>query len=598
MPAQFIGRTDELATLARLLEQSVQGQGSVLAVAGDPGIGKTRLMAEGARLAASRGFRVLWSQMIEDPVAPPYFPWLLALRSGLQQIDDETLRSDLGSGARDVADLLPELADRLGIPPPREAGDANTARFRLFDSIARFLLALARRQPLILLFDNLHLADRSTLQLLEYCCRQITTSPIVMVIAYRGSEVGESQPLQGMLGRIARTVGFESLELRGLARNDVARLLHARLGQPAGPAIVDALFERSDGNPLYVCEVAAELQRRVAADALATLAIDFKLPDSLREVIAERLASLDQRTLGLLRTAAVLGRDFDAGLLATVVQQDLELITPALDAARAAGVTVALEPRRFRFQHALFREVLYEQHGRQERIALHRAAAVGLERSSSPSNSTSIAQLAYHYFESARAGHDARAVRYCREAAREALARRAYGEAVVQLERALQVVELAADLDSLARYEVLSALGDAQYRAGSVNQAAQTLLKAALLAHRLEWWDRLPDAVIELQNMLGQIGIGHVAAVPLHQVAIDHLPEGALATRVRLLASMSLAYRYQRDGERATATLYESVRLARALGDATVLMASLQRATWVLWETPEGAIQEAMLREA
>ena len=598
MPAQFIGRREELELLARLLDESLGGQGRLVAISGDAGIGKTRLVGEVARLAADRGCRLLWSQMIEDPVAPPYFPWLLALRSGLQQIDDAMLRADLGSGASDVADIVLELRDRLGVPSSRPSADAAAARFQLFDSITRFLLALARRQPLVLLFDNLHLADRSSLALLEYICGQIATSATLIVIAYRASDMDASHPLRTTLARSARTVGFERLEMPGLNRTEIAQLLHAQFGRPAPPPLVDILAERSDGNPLYVCEVAAELERRATAGTSASVALDFKIPDSLRDVISGRLESLEQDALELLRTAAVLGRDFEVGLLGAVAHCDLDEVLAKLESARSAGIIVALDATHFRFRHALFREVLYEQHGRARRIALHGAAAAALEQRIGQGQDPAPAQLAYHFFETAQTAPDSKAITYCQRAAEDALARRAYGEAVVQLERALEVIDHATEPDPLLRFEVLTMLGDAQYRAGSVNPAAQTMLKPALLAHRLEWWDRLPPAVLEFQAMQGHLGLGHVAAVPLHRAALAHLPQDELALRARLLASLSLAYRYQPDIERAKSTLHESVRLARELGDPGVLLSCLQKAMWVLWESQDGARQEAMLREA
>ncbi|HSN71510.1 MAG TPA: AAA family ATPase, partial [Steroidobacteraceae bacterium] len=380
MAFSFVGRRRELEACSEWLAQSSQGRGRLVALAGEAGMGKTRLMDEFARSAAARGHTVAWSQMIEDPVAPPYLPWTLALRSIAQQFNDEALRNVLGSGATDVASLLPEIEDRLGIAASTAPADAAVARFRLFDSITRFLLGVARRKPLILLFDNLHLADRSTLQLLEYHCRQITASATLIVIAYRVSDVDEAHPLHAALSRIARTVGFENIELHGLTRAEVARLLHAGSGRPADPSFVDRLVERSDGNPLYVCEVASELRRAASETTTGPAAHEFRLPDSLREVIAARIDALPADTVQLLRTAAVLGRDFDLALLSAVAHGELESIDATLEAARSTGVTVALDAMRCRFTHALFRELLYEQSSRAQRTALHRAAAVALER--------------------------------------------------------------------------------------------------------------------------------------------------------------------------------------------------------------------------
>ncbi|HSN71564.1 MAG TPA: hypothetical protein VLT59_08635, partial [Steroidobacteraceae bacterium] len=322
------------------------------------------------------------------------------------------------------------------------------------------------------------------------------------------------------------------------------------------------------------------------------------MPDSLREVIAARIDALPADTVQLLRTAAVLGRDFDLGLLSAVAHCELESIDATLEAARSTGVTVALDSMRCRFTHALFRELLYEQSSRGQRTALHRAAAVALERRLGHGDDPPMAQLAYHYFEAAQSGTGSEAVIYCRRAGEDALARRAYGEAVQQFERALQITERAHDPDPLARFEILTALGDAQWRSGSVMQAAQTLLKPALIAHRLQWWDRLPQAVLAFQAAQGLIGTAHVASVALHRAALAHTPPTELAVRARLLASLSMAYCYQPDAERSVKTLEDAVRIARELGDPDVLTSCLQKSMWVLNEPAMAANQEAMLQEA
>jgi predicted ATPase len=171
-------------------------------------MGKTRLIAEIAATAKAQGNNVLWSQMIEDPGAPPYFSWLLALRAYLQQCDDESLFADLGSGAGAVADIIPELRDRLELSPSSPPSDSTAARYQLFDSVTCFLLNAAKREPIVILFDNLHLADRSTLALLEYFCQQIVSHPILVVGAYRDSELNRRHPLRPVLNCLSRSTGF------------------------------------------------------------------------------------------------------------------------------------------------------------------------------------------------------------------------------------------------------------------------------------------------------------------------------------------------------------------------------------------------------
>jgi DNA-binding NarL/FixJ family response regulator/CTP:molybdopterin cytidylyltransferase MocA len=597
MHPHFIGRTTELARLDALLADCSAGRGRLASVAGEAGIGKTRLLTEAARLADARGCAVLWSQMLEDPVAPPYLPWLLVLRDCLAREDLEVIREDLGSGAADVADLVPELRDRLGLPASRPSTDSAAARYQLFDAITRFLLAYARRRPLVLLFDNAHRADRSSLQLLEYYCRQLARSPTLVVLSYRGSELGADHPLRAALDQCSRAAGFEHFELAGLDRPQTADLMRLVLGAAAPAALVDTVCQRGDGNPLFVSQVAAGLARRLQADAGAhDLAIE--VPDSLKAVISARLATLDGETHELLRAAAILGREFDTRLLGPIVNLDAAALLPRLERATTAGVIGPAAPGRYRFAHALFREVLYAQHSLERRISLHRATAERLVQRHAKDVDPHLPQLAYHGFEAARAGYWPEAVEYCRRAGHQALARRAYGEAAVQFQHALQVAELADDPDPDVRFTLLMALGDSQFRAGQSDPAARTYLRCAVLAQRQQWWPKLADAVLALQHVQGQLGIIHLASIPLHQLALKHAAPDASALRARLLGSLASACRRAEDLPRGRAAFEESIRIARESGDPRVLYECLCQALLVLQPSYEAPRQAALVREA
>ena len=217
----FVGRVEEIEALKRALPEADSDAGRFVAIAGEAGMGKTRLIAEIAETAKAHGKQVLWSQMIEDPGAPPYFSWMLALRAYLQRCDDEALCADLGSGAATVANILPGLRERLGLPVSQAPPDRTAARYQLFDSVTLFLLNAAKRKPLVILFDNLHLADRSTLALLEYFCQQIVSHPIMVIGAYRDSELNRQHPLRAALNRLSRGTGFARLVLSGLSRAEI-----------------------------------------------------------------------------------------------------------------------------------------------------------------------------------------------------------------------------------------------------------------------------------------------------------------------------------------------------------------------------------------
>jgi DNA-binding CsgD family transcriptional regulator/tetratricopeptide (TPR) repeat protein len=598
MGSPFVGRKSELATLKRLLGESRAGRGLLATIAGEAGIGKTRLMSEFAAIADAGGNRVLWSQMVEDPVAPPYLPWLLALRGYVQQAEDESLVADLGSGAAAVADILPELRDRLRLPASRPPQESDSARFQLFDSVTRFLLAVARRKPLVVLFDNLHLAGRSSLLLLEYFVRQLTATQILVIAAHRDAEVGQSHPLREALGRLSRTAGYETLPLAGLAPEEVAELLSLTLESPVPPALVEAVRRRGDGNPLFVGQVAAGLARRETTLTAATSDGHFGIPDSLREVIARRLAAVDPEALDALRVAAVTGRDFDGALLARLCPDTETPILLLIQRAADAAIVSAVGPGRFRFQHALFREVLYAELGADQRLRLHQTAAEALQQLSDRDPHEHAQRLAYHWFEAARGGYRAEAVEWARRAAALAVERRAYGEAAGHLERAIQLLDLHPAADTSLRFGLLGQLGQAYYWSGQPGQADRACLGAALLAHRHRWPEKLAEAVVAWQYVRASTGVSHLSSVPLHKAALEMLPPGAVGTRARLLASLALAYRHRDELTHARSTLDEAIRTAREVDDPEVLFACLSKAWYVYHRAYEAPRQLPVLEEA
>jgi len=529
---------------------------------------------------------MLWSQMIEDPGAPPYFSWLLALRACLQQYDDQALLADLGSGAAVIADIVPELRDRLKLALSPAPSNTSAARFLLFDAVTRFLLNVAQRKPLIILFDNLHLADPSSLALLEYFCQQIVSHPILVVGAYRESELNHQHPLRPVLNGLSRSTGFIQLVLSGLSRIEVAELLHVHLGKPPPAPLVDSVREQSDGNPLFVAEVGSMLARRIRDEQLPGAGFHFETPESLRAVIEARLNTLPTKVCDLLGIAAIAGREFDIGFLAELTKSNAGSLAQSLQSAETAGIISSLGQDKFRFHHVLYREVLYAKHSTASRIALHRKAGEQLEASYPNELKAHISQLAYHHFEAAQAGKEKKAVIYCRQAAETAITKRAYVEAVSLFDCALQAAQLKIPPDLECRFDLLLVMGQTQYQAGELNTATQTLMKSAELAFQQHWWEHLARALFAFEHVCQQSGVHHWASVPMHTAALDHIPEQSLALRARVLASLAKAYRTAAEPDLATSTFQQSISLARKCGDTKVLLDCLSKGNWTVGRSP------------
>lgn len=228
--SRFTGRAEELDIFVRRLPDRTHGRGAVLAIAGEAGMGKSRLLAEYEQLAGQNGALPLHGQMSEMPAVPPYFHWLLLLRGLLSHIDRCALESLTDAHRRALRALLPEVeesgAQETPIPNPDD-------RFHLYDAVTRLLLNAAAEQPLVLLLDNLHLADRSSLDLLEYLAQHVADHPLLLVAAYREPDFQRGSPLRALLQRVAQLSNYIAIKLEGLTSEEVAEMLYAGLGQAA-----------------------------------------------------------------------------------------------------------------------------------------------------------------------------------------------------------------------------------------------------------------------------------------------------------------------------------------------------------------------------
>jgi len=582
----FVGRAEELRLLRDALPDAPRASGGFVAIAGEPGIGKTRLMDEVAQIAVAEDRRILWGQMVEDPGAPPYLCWTLVLRDFAQQCDDDTLRADIGSAAADIAVILPEIRDRLGVEPAPASSEGSPGRYALFDAVTRCLLAAARRKPLVVLLDNLHSADHSALELLEYLCQQIAGVPLLVVGAYRHATFERRSPLRPLIARLSRTRGCKRLQLGGLAADEVALLLSTHIGSAVPASLVRAVYEQSGGSPLFVCEVASMLAQPESRQALSAFRYQFRVPESLRDVINARLDGLPTATLDLLGVAAVLGREFEGSALAELAEVPLEHARHRLARAEAARIVTVGLPGRFRFHHALFREVLYAEHSTVTRLRLHRRAGELIESRHGADSYAHLPELAHHFFEAAQADNGEKAARYCRAAAAAAAAQRAYSEAATMYERALQASELRKEPALETRFELLFETGQAQYQSGELNAATQTLMKAAILAYRQHWWVRLAEALFAYQLVCQQSGFRHVASIPLHQQVLQHIPDDGESLRARCLVSLAKAYRTAGQPDLAADAFRSGLELARHCDEPRVLLDCLRKGNWTVGRLP------------
>jgi DNA-binding CsgD family transcriptional regulator/tetratricopeptide (TPR) repeat protein len=383
----FIGRVGELAGLIDLLAEVEAGHGRTAIVAGEGGVGKSRLIARLAEVAADRATIEVGACLPSSEGGLPYGPFVEILRRVIAATDPAALPALLGPGRRQLTRLLPELAAREADVTVSSDVDP-TAQVRLFELLLGVFTRLARRRPLVLAVEDIQWADRSTRELVGFLARALRDEPVLLVISVRTEDVGAAAPL-AFLAELERDDGVQRIDLEPFGRAEVADQLHALLDGPQATTLVDRLFERSDGNPFFVEEL-----------VLAGAADRTDLPPVVRDVVAARMAGLSAPTREALRAAAVGGRSIDDELVCAVLGVGPRALAASLREAVDAGILERIPAAlgaTSTFRHALLQEVVDAELFPAERAELHLAFARSLEARAAGGRRVEPADLARHW---------------------------------------------------------------------------------------------------------------------------------------------------------------------------------------------------------
>ncbi len=603
----FVGREPEMQVLRAGVEHSLAGRGQLLLLVGEPGVGKTRTAQEVATYAQLRGMQVLWGRCYEGGGAPAYWPWTQALRAYVHERSPTDLLAEMGPGATDIAQILSVVRERLPDLPAPLRVEPDQERFRLFDSLTTFLKNAAARQPLLLVLDDLHWADATSLLLLQFLAREMADARLLVIGTLRGEEVQRAHPLFGTLAELARTTVCQRVALGGLSAADVGHYIERTAGRKPPDVLIEAVSHETEGNPFFVGEVVRLLVSEGRLDDAQTGSIG--LPPGVREVIGRRLDRLSAECNRMLTIAAVVGRDFGLELLAPVSELSPERVLELLDEAVAARViTEAPETiGRYSFAHALFRQTLSSELSTTRRLRVHRQIGAALEGLNAQRPNAYLSELAYHFAEAAPLGVADKAVTYARRAAERATALFAYEDAVSHYERALRAAENAGGQDQLQRCEILLALGENQYRAGDRDKAAPTFQQAFNLAKQLAVPQLVGRAALGIAapfvtRLAYELGAFDDVMIAALEEALAMLGESDRALRVRLLSCLANALNWSPFQERSNALSEQAVTLARQLDDPATLIAALLSQCIAL-EQPENierrlVVQTELLRVA
>jgi class 3 adenylate cyclase len=571
----FVGRDRELAQLREAFDDAVSGRGRILMLVGEPGIGKTRTAEELATYARLRGSQVLWGRCYEGEGAPAYWPWVQIIRSYVQEREPKTLLSEMGPGAADIAEVVSEVRERLpGLPAPPKL-EPEEARFRLFDSITTFIKNASHPQPLALIVDDLHWADKPSLLLLQFLARELESSRLLLLGTYRDVELGRQHPLEQTLAELARSQLSDRVLLRGLTKADVARFVELTAGRAPPAELVEAVYRETEGNPFFVHEVVQLLQSDGRLDRPDDVeSWSLEIPQGVRQVIGHRLSALSEECNRVLAIASVIGREFELTVLADVSELSEDGLLELLDEAEDARIIGELPGTSgtYRFSHALLRETLYEEIRTTRRVRLHRQVAEALETLYAAKPEPRLAELAYHFCEAASGGDVDKAVAYAVRAAERETELLAYEEAANQYERALFALEAADPVDESRRCELLIALGEAQFNSSAAARFRPTFRRAIELARKLRSPDQFARAALGLSAArIGSFGVADHELVQMFEEGLALFGNEDSALRAQVMARLGSELLWEESPKRRELLCREAIAMARRAGDREAL---------------------------
>ena len=558
----FVGRAEELQRLLGLLDRAERGRPAVGLIAGDAGVGKTRLLDELAARAEGRGVRVLVGGCMEvGDVGLPYVPFVDALRDLGTRPGEAEVAAPLAAALPSLGRRLPELATDHGPPPP--PGD-GFERVQLFDGVLSLLVRLSELSPLLLVIEDLHWADRSTRDLLAFLVRTLRGGRVALVASYRSDELHRRHPLRPLLAELVRLPDLERIDLAPFGRVELAEHLQAVVGEAVPAAVVDRILARSEGNAFFAEEL-------VAAGAIRA---DIALPDALADVLLGRIEALPEGAqVGRVGAAVAGGRGALGRVGAAAGPPEAEVERGLRDAVAGQVLVASAATESYRFRHALLQEAVYGDLLPGERTRLHATYARLLSEADPEGDDGSAAELAWHCL----ASHDlpgglAALVR----AADHAATVFAPSEAFRHLTQALELWSRVPDAAAVAgvdRVEVLvraaeaanhsgefrQAVGLAREAVGSIDEDAEPL-RAAMAYDRLSSYLLDAEPELELTRIREQILAASERAAEL----VPEAPPTPL--RARVAAGLARSLMVSRDYEQARRRGEEALAVARAVG--------------------------------
>ena len=485
----LVDRIEEMNVLKTAVDRTIQGEGGLLFIYGEAGIGKTRLLRELGTYAQSRGIQVLHGRCLAlfrmDDV-PPYILWKEIIKDYLETCTPEQLHRVIGHYPAEVAKLIPEIGQKLGAIPESFPIRPEQEQNRLFEAVSQFITNISKDAPLLVILDDLQSTDPSSLLLLHYLANDVYRAPLLLLGAYRSTEVAAEHPLTPLLAELNRELLLQSVSLKRMSPDDISQMIKQILEQDDIPAsLCGMIYEKTRGNPFFTEEVIKSLKEEdmIHREKNRWEIKDFskiEFPDTVKSVVKTRIGRLDDEHQKVLTMASLIGNEFTPDALQAVTGLEEDRLRTIMDELLRTGLlrhrVVHGEDLCF-FTDAIVRDVVYEEIGTFERKKLHRIVGAALEKTYAHKIDEHLGELALHFLES---GDKDKALNYFLKAGEKAMTINANKEAISYFQSSLKLLEGKSDAPQ-ERANVLETLGDIENLAGEHDACIKRWNDALLL---------------------------------------------------------------------------------------------------------------------
>ncbi len=516
----LISRTEELSKLKAAFENALANKSSVVALQGEAGVGKTRLMQELAVYAQSKKAVVLSGSASEDGL--PYAPWIEITRQYIAAAPVELLRRLSGPNSSELVKLVPDIAAKLGTIPPSKPLGEQQDKIRFYEGVTQFFIAICKDAPLLLLFDDMQYVDQASLDLLEYVVRSTSNLRVLTVSSVPAEhELESSNQLEQTIMKFNKQRLLETVTVKNLNKEETANLIKQVFGeQTVSSEFADLIYQRTGGNPFFVEEVLRSLVEdgtifRTDKGWDRKPIQEIAIPKSVKNSLRSRLTKLDPETLSVLTTASIIGPEFGLDILREVTQTQEDTLLDRLERAITAGLVVEVPKRRdlFRFADSRIRDVLLDDIIQSRRIRHHVKIAEAMLKAYSKNLENQAEAIATHFSEG---GDTDRGVRYSVMAGDRNQSIHAYEHAIKDYKRALDLIEREGDEDK-EKALLLEKLGGASALAGKLEESIQCYERALNTLEKLNETKSCARVCLGLEDALFRRGARHDLIVVLER---------------------------------------------------------------------------------